>query len=1094
MKIRNILVPILVLFITYTFGQKQINASSTQSEDKVSGSTFGSISWRSIGPAVTSGRVSDIAVDQKNPNVYYVASSSGGVWKTTNHGTTYVPIFDGEGSYSIGCVAIDPNNNNTIWVGTGENNNQRSVAYGDGVYRSDNAGKSWKNMGLKESQHIANVLVDPTDSKTIYVAAYGPLWSEGGERGVYKSINGGETWKCVKSVSNYTGCNNIVMDPRDSKVLYAAFHQRMRKVHSFISGGPETALFKSLDGGETWIQLQNGLPSGDLGRIGIDISPVNPDILYAVIEANDDKGGIYMSSNRGLNWEKRSGTYTSGNYYNELKCDPHDVNKIYITDTYYKVSYDGGRSTTNIGEINKHIDNHAIWVDPRDPNHFIIGCDGGIYETYDHAKTYEFKSNLPITQFYKVSTDNAYPFYNVHGGTQDNLSLGGPSRTTSLNGISNADWFVTSTGDGFETQVDPTNPNIIYAQSQYGGLVRFDKLSGEMLPIKPIEGENEDALRWNWDAPLLISKYDNKRLYFGANKVFKTEDQGNSWKAISPDLSRGVDRNKLELMGRVWSVDAVAKNQSTDIFGQTTSIAESPIDAGILWVGTDDGLIHMTSDGGKNWSKFDNLPGVPSMSYVHQIIASNHDKNTAFVCFNHHRYGDFKPYILKTTDGGKSWRSIASDLPVRGSVYTIGEDHIDKELLFVGTEFGFYFSQNGGENWHKLNSGLPTVAVRDLEIQRRENDLVIATFGRGFYVIDDYSPLREIKDATLKSDAYICNIKDALLYIPNKPLGLRGKGHLGSNYFMTPNPEVGAVFTYYLRDVPKTAKQRRKEKEEKLLTDKNYKIPYPHIDSLRIEDHQKNPYLLFTIKDSKGDVVTHIKEPASKGLKRLTWDMRYAPNEPVNNRYTPSADQLFGDGSKGHLVMPGKYSVSMSLVFDGQIKELVSDKPLTLKLLNHASLPSKDLNDNHQFARKVSDETKRLSATNHRVYTLQNRIGDALKAVYDMPAPVGSLISDLHQCEQAIAIINTKLFGDRTKARREMETVPSINDRIGTIEYAIWNSTSTVPIIYKDSYEIAIKQHDKLIPEISDLEEKMNKIDSQLNKNRAPYSDGRYRY
>jgi photosystem II stability/assembly factor-like uncharacterized protein len=1089
----NIITFLFALVSISIYGQKKTTNTVTVKEEKVSSSTFSALTWRSIGPAVTSGRVSDFAVDPRNNNVYYVATSSGGVWKTTNRGTTYEPIFDGEGSYSIGCVTLDPSNPNTVWVGSGENNNQRSVAYGDGVYRSDNGGKSWKNMGLKKSEHIANIVVDPKDSKIVYVAAYGPVWSEGGERGVYKSQDGGETWKCVKSVSNFTGCNNLVMDPRDSKVLYAAFHQRMRKVHSYISGGPETALYKSLDGGETWTQLKSGLPSGDLGRMGLDISPVNPDILYIVVEAGDDKGGIYRSTNRGLNWEKRSGYYTSGNYYNELHCDPHNADKFYITDTYYKVSTDGGKSTSNIGEINKHIDNHAIWVDPKDPNHLLIGCDGGIYETYDNAKTYSYKANLPITQFYKVATDNDLPFYSVHGGTQDNFSLGGPSRTTSENGISNAEWYVTSTGDGFETQVDQSNPNIIYAQSQYGGLVRFDRSNGEMLPIKPIEGENEAALRWNWDAPLLISNFDNKRLYFGANKVFRTDDRGNSWTAISPDLSRGVDRNTFELMGRVWSADAVAKNGSTDIFGQTTSIAESPLDANTLWVGTDDGLIHLTTDGGKNWSKFDNLTGVPSLSYVHQIIASQHDKNTAYVCFNHHRYGDFKPYVLKTSDGGRTWKSIASDLPERGSVYTIGEDHVDKDLLFVGTEFSFFFSQNGGTNWNELKTGLPTIAVRDLEIQRRENDLVIATFGRGFYVIDDYSPLRQVKDADIKKDGFICDVKDALMFVPRKPLGLKGKGHLGSDYYMTPNPEVGAVITYFVKDVPKTVKQKRQEREEKMISNKETKIPYPAIDSLRVEDSQQKPYLLFTITNEKGDVIIHVKKTATKGLQRMTWDMRYAPNDPVNNRYFPGPDELWGSSPQGQFVTPGKYNVSMSMVFDGEVTQLAGPKPFIIKLLNQASLPARDLADNHAFCRKVSDITKILSGTNDRVRKIRSRTADALKAVYDMPSPVGSMIKELHALEQSLSPINIALNGDRTKASREMETTPSINDRIGTIEYAIWNSTSDVPKTYKDSYDIAVKQHAKLLPLIGELEDKLNAIESQLDKNKAPYSDGRYR-
>ncbi|MFN8338456.1 MAG: glycosyl hydrolase [Saprospiraceae bacterium] len=1060
-------------------------------DDLYSESTFSALSFRSIGPAVTSGRVSDFAINPNNHNEYYVASASGGVWKTTNRGTTYSPIFDGEGSYSIGCVSLDPNNANTVWVGTGENNNQRSVAYGDGVYKSEDGGKTWKNMGLKASEHIAQIIVDTKDSNIIYVAAYGPVWSEGGERGVYKSTDGGNTWTCVKAISAYTGCNDLVMDPRDNKVLYAAFHQRMRKVHTYIGGGPESALYKSTDAGATWNKLQNGLPSGDLGRIGIDISPVNPDYLYAVVEAKDGKGGIYATTNRGASWEKRSGTFTSGNYYQELTCDPHDADKIYITDTYYKVSTDGGRSVRNLGEINKHIDNHAIWVDPKDANHFLIGCDGGVYETYDHAKTYHFKENLPITQFYKVSTDNATPFYNVHGGTQDNLSLAIPSRSTSISGLVNADCFVTSIGDGFETQVDQTDPNIIYAQSQYGGLNRFDKRNGEFLPIKPREGENEEAYRWNWDAPLFISKFDNKRLYFGANKVFRTDDQGNSWQVISPDLSRQIDRNKIEIMGKVWSVDAIAKNGSTDIFGQTTSIAESPVDPNTLWVGTDDGLIQLTIDGGKNWKKIDNLPGVPTMSYVHQIIASQHDKNTAYVCFNHHRYGDFKPYIFKTNDGGMTWQSIASNLPERGSIYTIAEDHVNKNLLFVGTEFGCYFTSDGGDHWLKLGSGLPTIAVRDIEIQRRENDLVLATFGRGFYILDDYSVLRHFTLEELQKEASLAPVKDAYVYIPKFPLGLRGKGHLGSSYFNTPNPSPGVEITYYLKDDIKKLKAIRKDKE-KSAYDKKETVFYPSIDSLRLEDNEADPYLLFTITDQFGNVVRNIKENASKGLHKFKWDMRYAPADPIEGRYVPKDDELFGSEPQGYLSLPGKYFVTMFKVKNGVTTQLAGPISFTTKLLDQASLPAKDFASNVDFYKKVSALAKDISAADDQINRMEFRLKNAENAMMDMPASTTELASTIYKIRESLLPLKLKLRGDDARARREFETMPSINDRVNGIMGSIWNSTADVPKIYLDDFAIGQKQFQEIYPMLKDLDSKVSDIEMVLTKNGAPYTPGRW--
>ena len=1092
------IVLVAVLLASPGFSQKPKGAEKIEKVEKsekkdnpYNAALFSNLKFRSIGPAVTSGRVSDFAVNPKNHSEYYVATSSGGVWKTSNRGVTYQPVFDGEGSYSIGCVSLDPNNSSTVWVGSGENNNQRSVSYGDGVYKSMDGGKSWKNMGLKNSEHISQIIIDPKDPNVVYVGAYGPVWSEGGERGVYKTTDGGSTWTCVKSISAYTGCNDLVMDPRDNRVLYAAFHQRMRKVFTYIGGGSESAIYKSTDAGATRVKLEGGLPGGELGRIGLDISPVNPDMLYAVVEANDSKGGIYRTTNKGASWEKRSGTFTSGNYYQEITCDPHNADKIFITDTYYKVSYDGGKTVSNLGEINKHIDNHEIWIDPNDPNHLLVGCDGGIYETYDHAKTYDFKSNLPVTQFYKVSTDNEYPFYSVHGGTQDNLSLGGPSRTTSANGIVNADWYVTSLGDGFETQVDQSNPNIIYAQSQYGGLVRFDRKNGEYLPIKPQEGENDEAYRWNWDAPLLISQFDNKRLYFGANKVFRTDDQGNSWKVISPDLSRQLDRNKLEVMGKVWSVDALAKNGSTDIFGQTTSIAESKLDENVLWVGTDDGLIHLTTDGGKNWTKFDNLPGVPSMSYVHQIIASLHDKNSAFVCFNHHRYGDFKPYLLKTNDGGKTWTNIASDLPVRGSVYTIAEDHVDKDLLFVGTEFGCYFSSNAGANWLKLGSGLPTIAVRDIEIQRRENDLVLATFGRGFYILDDYTPLRHIKKDDLAKDAIIAPVKDALMYIPRLPLGLRDKGHLGSSYFNTPNPDMGTVITYFVKDETKKLKDIRKEKE-KVAYENKEKVFYPSIDTLRLEDTQEDPYLLFTITDAQGNVVRHIKRSAAKGLQRFTWDMRYAPANPVTQRYTPAPDQLFGAAPQGHLVMPGEYQVTLSKYHDGVLTKMAGPVSFKAKLLNQASLPAKDMADNVAFYSKVSDMVKQLSATSNLLGDIETRLKNAESAIHDMPAPLSDILSRIYAVKKEIIPVRMKLYGDDTKARREFETKPAISDRVYGIGYSIWNSTSDIPQTFKDSYNIAEKQYNEIYPVIKDLHTKTEKIEAELNRNKAPYTPGRW--
>jgi len=1081
---------VLVLVMIVPVLSQAQNKTPNNSDNSFNSAAVSALRFRSIGPAVTSGRIADFAINPHNTSEYYVATAGGGVWKTINHGVTFQPIFDAQGSSSTGCVTIDPVNTNIVWVGAGENNNQRAVAYGDGVYKSEDGGKTWKNMGLKTSEHIARIIVDPKNHNTIYVAAYGPVWSEGGERGVYKSTDGGQSWINIKAVSAYTGCNDLVMDPSDPNTLYAAFHQRMRKVFTYIGGGPESALFKTTDGGVSWKKVEGGLPTGDLGRIGIAVSPVNPNMVYAVIEAKDNKGGVFLSRDKGMSWEKRNGYSTSGNYYQEIVCDPKDQNRIFITDVYYKVSSDAGKTMENLGELNKHIDNHAIWIDPSNSHHLLVGCDGGVYESWDFAATWDFKSNLPVTQFYKVATDNAYPFYGVHGGTQDNLSLGGPSRNTSANGITNADWYVTSIGDGFETQVDQSNPDIIYAQSQYGGINRFDRKSGEYLDIKPTEKEGEQAYRWNWDAPLLISQHNNSRLYMGANKLFRTDDKGNSWQTISPDLSRQIDRNKLEVMGRIWSVDAIAKNGSTDIYGQLTSIAESKLNENILWVGTDDGLIQLTTDGGKNWTKFDKLPGVPDMSYVHQIIASQHQQQTAYVCFNHHRYGDFKPYVLKTTDAGKTWIPIQSNLPQRGSVYSIAEDHVDPNLLFVGTEFGVFFSNNGGQEWIQLKSGLPTVAVRDIEIQRRENDLVLATFGRGFYILDDYSVLRKFNKDAMQQTALLFPVKESLIYVERFPLGLRDKGHLGSSYYNTPNLPVGAVIQYYLKEDVKKLKEKRTE-AEKAKYDKNEKVLYPSIDSLRLEDNQPDPYLLFTIKDQSGNVVRHLKAPAKKGLQQIVWDFRYAPAAPVNARPVLAPDQLFGSEEKGHLAAPGTYTVSMAKYEDGILSELSGPISFTCKLLEQSSLPV-NMQDNLAFSKQVASLRKAGTAAADLLSAMGTRIRNSNLAVQDMPAPAKNILEKMANLQKQWQEMNVQLNGDQTKSRREFETLPSINATINSLDNSIRNITSPITASFKEDYAVSARALRTLLGSMKQFETALLALEKELELNHAPYTPGRW--
>jgi photosystem II stability/assembly factor-like uncharacterized protein len=1081
----------LFMVSNFCYAQKSATSDTAKKESKDiwQSSTFNGFKFRSIGPALTSGRIIDLAVNPKNSLEYYVAAASSGVWKTTNGGVTYDPIFENEGSYSIGCVTIDPNNSNVVWIGSGENNNQRSVAYGDGIYKSEDGGKSWKNVGLKTSEHIGKIAIDPNNSDIVFVAAYGPLWKDGGERGIYKTTDGGKTWKQVLNISEHTGCNEVMIDPRNSNIIYAAAHQRQRKVFTYIGGGPESALYKSTDGGATWNKIMSGLPSGDVGRIGMAMNPVNPDYLFAVVEAQEGKGGFFASTDRGASWEKRSGTFTAGNYYQEIFCDPKDINKIYLEDSYAKVSLDGGRTFKNLGEKSKHVDNHIIWIDPSNTSHLLVGCDGGLYESFDAAQNWNFKANLPLTQFYKVSLDNSTPFYYVYGGTQDNFSLGGPSRTKSQNGIVNSDWFITQGGDGFESQADYADPNIVYAESQYGGLVRFDRKSGEAVDIRPVEGPGEAAYRWNWDAPLLISKHDHKRLYFASNKIFRTDDQGNTWKVISGDLSRGIDRNKLSVMGRVWSVDAVAKNQSTDVYGQVTTIAESPKDENILFAGTDDGLIYTTTDGGKNWNKVDNIPGVPERTYVNEIIASSHDKNVAYATFNHHRYGDFKPYIFKTTDGGKTWNPIQNNLPERGTVYCVAEDHVVANLLFAGTEFGVYFSVDGGAKWTQLKGGLPTIAVRDMEIQPRENDLVLATFGRGFYVLDDYSPLRNIKKDDLTKAAFISPIKTTGMYVESSPLGIRGKGFQGESYWNSPNPKPGSVFTYYLKDDIKTIKEKRQEAEKEKVK-KNETVYYPSIDSLRMEDLQQSPYLIFTITDDAGNNIRRLKAPAKKGLNRMTWDFRTETKGPISFSGFDES-MVFSSREQGILVTPGTYKVSMGKVEDGIYTQLVQPVSFNIEVLSLNSLAAADKKAVSEFGKKVLELHRATSATNEYAEELQNKLKFMKEAALQTPSIDPSVEKRINDLQNRLTEVSRKMNGDVTLLKREFEAPTSIEGRIGSIMEGLVSTTAAPTTTFMNSYNIASSQFTDVHTEVKAIDVEVRKIEDMLERAGAPYTPGR---
>lgn len=984
------------------------------------------LNFRSIGPAAYSGRISDLAVNPDNPSEYYVGVASGGLWKTENHGTTFQPIFDNQAVYSIGCLAMDPNNSNVVWVGTGENNSQRNLAYGDGVYKTTDGGKTFTNMGLKTSRQIGKIMIDPRNSNTVYVAAQGQAWGPGGERGLYKTVDGGKNWERVLFVSENTGISDMEMDPRNPDILYAVAHQRERRVFSKINGGPESALYKSVDGGANWTKLTKGLPRGDVGRIGIALSPANPDILYAVIELPGSKSGFYRSSDMGESWEKRSDKGTSSpQYYNEVFADPLNPDLVILMDTRNSLSEDGGKTWTRIEGSNKHVDNHVIWIDPSNTDHYLVGCDGGLYETYDRAKTWQFKSNLPITQYYHVRTDNDFPFYNVYGGAQDNGSWFGPSQTHRRY-LVNSDWTYTIGGDGYLSIPDPENPDISYCESQYCGLRRYDRTTNNSVSIKP-QPTIDEEYRWNWNTPYFISSFNSKTLYVAGNYVLKSTDMGDSWKKISGDLTRQIDQNSLPMMGKMWPPEAVAKNLSTSKFGNIFALAESPLKQGMLYAGTDDGLIWITENDGGDWTKYDQFTGVPDTTFVNYVLPSMHDVNTVYACFDGRKNSsDFTPYLLKSTDKGKTWTSIASNLP-SGTVYVIQEDHENPNILFIGTEWGVWTTIDGGKKWIQLKKGLPTIQVKDLTIQRRENDLVVATFGRGFYVLEDYSPLRELSESLAAKDAHIFEVDDAFLYFPASNINYQGAVH-----FRSRNPSPAANFRYYVKDGFESMKQKR-VKAQKAAEKAGTAYPYPTEEELLAERQEPKPSLVFTIYDMDDKVLRKISSPLRKGYQKVSWDLSY----------------LNGRGPK---VPPGDYKVALDKMFKSDIERLVEPVPFKVFSISNA-LGSPDYAANYEFMQGVVDLNALVSSARGKINDMRTRLKNMKTILANMPVEASFMAPKIDAATQQIDDVTKVILGG-------FGAKNTVSSRLGFAYFANRSAQVNVTGSQREQFNLAKEAYD----------------------------------
>ena len=1050
--------------------------------------TFEGLELRNIGPAFKSGRIADLIIHPEDESVWYVAAASGGVWKTTNAGTTWTPVFDDQASYSIGSLAADPSNPHVIWAGTGEAVGGRHVAYGDGVYRTDDGGKNWKNMGLADSEHIARIIVSAEDSDVVYVAAQGPLWREGGDRGFFKTTDGGITWKKTLGDDEWTGVTDIVVDPRDSNRVYAATWQHHRNVAAYMGGGPKSAIYRSDDGGESWKKLSSGLPGGSIGKIGLAISFQQPDVVYAVIELNRRAGGIYRSTDRGNSWERRSDDVsgaTGPHYYQKLYASPHQFDRIYLMDEYIRFSVDGGRSFTRVNIDFRHGDSHALAFKSSDPDYIMLGDDGGLYESFDQAENWRFMGNLPVSQFYKVAVDDAEPFYNIYGGSQDSGTQGGPSRTDNLHGIQNSDWRIVLDWDGHQPATEPGNPDIVYVERQQGSLMRVDVTTGEVISIRPQPNANEDYERFNWDAPILVSPHDPARLYFASQRLWRSDNRGDEWTAISDDLTKNQERLAMPIMGRQQSWDSPWDVGGMSNYNTITSISESPQAEGLIYVGTDDGLIQVTENGGESWRSVEvgSMPGVPATAFVNDLKADLYDANTVYAALDNHKYGDFTPYLLESTNRGATWTSMRGDLPDRTLVWRIVQDHVKPELFFAATESGLYFSASAGGAWVKLAGGVPTISFRDLAIQERENDLVGASFGRGFFVLDDYSSLRSVSEEQLAEEAALFPIRKAWWYHPRFLLGEQENGYIGANHYVAPNPDFGAVFTYHLRDGLKTKEEIRQAGERaKLEADED--IPFPGWDAVADEMAESDPRIWIIVKDSDGNTVRRVSGPIQQGMNRVAWDLRHPAPEAL--RLGSSS----GSESSGLLAAPGTYSATLAKELDGEITTLSPPVQFEVVPLRDGALRGSSYVEAAAFWRSYENSVRTASAVNQTLGMEVNRIEAMKTALSRAPAAPGDLDERLNRLRTNLQDIENRLYGNRAKRQVGERVSPTVESRLSAVDLGVYHSTYGPTATLRTTLEIADAQLEQIKSDLEEAQSEAAALGVDLVRAGAPWVGG----
>lgn len=882
-------------------------------------------SLRSIGPAVMGGRIDDIAVVEDRPGTLFVGAASGGLWKTDNYGTTWTSLFDAQPNSSIADVALSASDSETVWVGTGEPNNRQSSSFGNGVYRSDDGGRHFTHMGLDETRHIGRVLIHPSDSLRVFVAAVGNLWAPSAERGVYRTLDGGLSWELVLFIDEDTGVIDMAMDPRNPNVLFAAAYQRRRVPWGFAGGGPGSGLYKSNDGGAHWRRLSTGLPEAPIGRIGIDIFRSDSRIVYASVEHRTE-GGVYRSVDRGESWEKVNELNPRPMYYSKIRLDPNDENRVYLLSSAFYVSTDGGKTfvrntkMTPTYDVGVHGDHHALWVDPSNSRHMILGGDGGLYLSWDRSDTWDKVNNIPLGQFYGVAVDHSTP-YRIYAGAQDTHSWGGPSATRRQIGILNQDWFQTNFGDGMYQQADPSDPRIVYTESQGGNVIRLDAETGNRTSIKPYPRQGEDGYRFHWTSPLLISPRRPSRLYLGGNRLFISDDRGQGWRATA-DLSWNEDRDELPIMGSVPDETTLSKHDGVAAWGTITSIAESSVREGLLFVGTDDGRIHRSSDDGDSWQSLEGNISDFEMhrSKVSRIVASNHEPTRVYVSVDRHHLGDFRPHLLVSEDSGESWQELSATLPPDGWVNVMVEHPDNPSVLFVGTETGLFVSFDAGAHFSRMRNGFPTVPVDDLTIHPRDKDLVVGTHGRSIYILDDTMPLAEYQVS--QQDPQLFSVRDSRIFLPWKD-----ESYGGQRQFIGRNPPRGAVITYYLPEGMET--------------------------TLRLVVRREDDSTVRVLSESV---------PQAAGFHRLVWDLREPAPVGVEN-------------GRGALVLPGRYRVDL------EVEGETTSRAIEVVLDPVANVSLEDYSRRYQFQRELNAWRERVGEARSRADALGaelDRVSDRL--------------------------------------------------------------------------------------------------------------------